>query len=77
MKHGFSLASKLAALDVGHAIWLDDNAPLMTATLMERQVTNLIAKSPKLAGRKFSTTRGDVITVGRRHYHVLRVERVE
>ena len=76
MKHEFSLASKLATLDVSHVIYLPDDAPMMSATQMERQVTNIVAKSRKLKGRKFMTTRCDLITVGRTHEHVLRVERM-
>lgn len=77
MKREFSLASKLATLDVGQAIFFEDDNPIMTATQMERQVTNIVAKSARLKGRKFATTRCDVITVGRRHLHALRVERIE
>lgn len=76
MKHEFSLASKLACLDVGQVIYFPDDAPLMGPTQMERQVTDRVAKSVKLKTRKFRTTRCDVITVGRNHEHVLRVERV-
>ena len=49
---------------------------MMGPTQMERQVTNIAAKSKKLVGRKFMTTRSDAITVGRVHEHVLRVERL-
>jgi hypothetical protein len=77
MKHEFSLSTKLSTLDVGHVIYFPDDAPMMKATIMERQITNLIAKSPKLKGRRFMTTRCDVITVGRTHEHALRVERME
>lgn len=76
MKHEFSLSTKLAALDVGHVVYFPDDAPMMSATQMERQITNLIVKSKKLQGRKFMTTRCDVITVGRTHEHALRVERL-
>lgn len=76
MKHEFSLASKLATLDIGQSIWLEDGAPMMNVTNMERQITNLIVKSKKLQGRKFATTRGDAITVGHEHYRVLRVLRL-
>jgi len=78
-EHAFSLASKLATLDVGDSIWLPDNDPLadlrLGATNMERQVQDRIAKSRKLTGRKFSTTRADAITVGRTHHILLRIER--
>lgn len=76
MKREFSLSSKLATLDVGQAIYFDDSKPAAIATNMERQITNLVAKSPKLSGRRFTTTRGDVITVNRAHYPVLKVARV-
>lgn len=76
MKHEFSLASKMVTLDVGHVIYLPDDAPMMSATQMERQVTNIICKSKKLEGRKFMTTRCDLITVGRTLEHVLRIERL-
>jgi hypothetical protein len=76
--HAFSLASKLATLDVGEAIWLPDTpAPPDMPTNMERQVQDRIAKSPKLAGRRFTTTRADAITVGRLHVVLLRVARTE
>lgn len=79
--HAFSLASKLATLAVGDVIWLNDNDPLresltLSATNMERQVTNIVAKSRKLTGRKFRTTRADAITVGREHCVILKVERI-
>lgn len=79
--HAFSLASKLATLDVGECFWLPDTpAPMdkrLRATNMERQVANIVAKSKKLTGRKFTTTRADAITVGRAHHVLLRVARVE
>lgn len=75
-KHAFSLASKLATLDVGDAIYLPDNAVPAGATLMERQVQDRIHKVPLLKERRFSTTRADVITVGRVHEQVLKVERL-
>lgn len=77
MKHEFSLASKLATLDVGHVIFLEDDFPKNKATQMERQVTNIIAKSKRVAGRRFSTMRCDAITVERQHIYILRIERVE
>ena len=74
--HAFSLASKLATLDVGESIWLPDTpAPADLPTNMERQVQDRIAKSPKLVGRRFTTTRADAITVGRLHVVLLRVTR--
>jgi hypothetical protein len=42
---------------------------------MERQVQDRIAKSRKLVGRVFATTRADAITVGRTHHILLRIER--
>ena len=80
MKHEFSLASKLATLDVGHAIYMDDNDPVADFTLsasnMERQVRNIVAKSKKLVGRAFSTSRCDVVR-GRSMSPILRIERVK
>ncbi len=75
--HAFSLASKLATLDVGDVILLPDDAPTMSDTQMERQVTNVIAKSRKLTGRKFRTSRCDTITAGRTLIHTLLIERME
>jgi hypothetical protein len=75
--HAFSLASKLATLDVGDVILLPDAAPVTGTTQMERQVTNIIAKSAKLAGRKFRTSRCDTVTVGRTLMHTLLIERME
>ena len=79
--HAFSLASKLATLDVGDSIWLPDGDALTnarpTATRMERQVHDRMATSRKLVGRKFSTTRADAITVGRTHHVLLRIERLK
>jgi hypothetical protein len=76
--HAFSLASKLATLDIGEAIWLPDTPALADMpTNMERQVQDRIAKSPKLAGRRFTTTRADAITAGRLHVVLLRVARIE
>ena len=72
----FSLASKLATLDVGQSVWFEDEAPLTGPTNMERQITSIACRSKKLTGRKVCTTRADAITVGRRHAHLLRVERV-
>lgn len=76
--HAFSLASKLATLDVGESIWLPDTpAPADMPTNMERQVQDRTSKSPKLAGRRFTTTRADAITAGRLHVVLLRVARIE
>lgn len=74
--HAFSLASKLATLDVGDVIYLPDDAPLMSATQMERQVKDRQAKSRKLTGRRFYTSRCDVVR-SRMLEHVLRIERVQ
>lgn len=80
MKHEFSLASKLATLDVGNAIYLDDNDPIaegsFSASNMERQVTNIVAKSKKLVGRTFSTSRCDVVR-GHTMSPVLRIVRMK
>ena len=80
MKHEFSLASKLAALDVGHVIYLDDDNPVadgkFTATQMERQVTNIVSKSSKLQGRRFSTSRADAL-ICRTITPILRIERTQ
>lgn len=75
--HVFSLASKLATLDVGDIILMPDDAPAMSATHMERCVQDRIAKSKKLAGRKFRTSRCDTITAGRTLLHTLLIERME
>jgi hypothetical protein len=76
--HVFSLASKLATLDVGESLWFPDSpAPEDRPTNMERQVQDRIAKSRKLTGRRFTTTRADAITVGRLHVVLLRVARTE
>lgn len=75
--HAFSLASKLATLAVGDVILFPDDAPAMSATQMERQVTNVVSKSRKLKGRKFRTSRCDTITAGRTLMHTLFVERIE
>lgn len=80
MKHEFSLASKLATLDVDHAIYLDDDDPVaegrLTPTQMERQVTNIVSKSKKLTGRRFATSRCDVV-IGRTMRPILRIQRME
>lgn len=75
--HAFSLAAKLAALDVGDIVLLPDDAPMMSATRMERGVQDRIAKSKKLAGRKFRTSRCDTVTAGRTLIHTLLIERVK
>ncbi len=79
MKHEFSLASKLATLDVGHVIYLDDDDPVaegrFTPTQMERQVSNIVAKSKALEGRKFSTSRCDAL-IGRKMSPIIRIRRV-
>lgn len=80
MKHEFSLASKLASLDVGHVFYLDDDDPVaegrLTPTQMERQVTNIVSKSRKLTGRRFTTSRCDVV-IARSMRPILRIERIE
>lgn len=52
-----SLVAKLLNIRLGEAIHLDDRQERGRSTLMERQITNVIAKSPALAGRTFSTER--------------------
>ena len=79
MKHCYSLSSKLAAMDVGHVIYLDDNDPVaegrLTASNMERQITNLIAKDKgKISGMKFSASRCDLV-IARTMSPLIRVER--
>lgn len=76
-QHCFSLAAKLATLDVGDIIFLPDDAPAMSPTRMERGVQDRLAKSKKLAGRKFRTSRCDTVTAGRTLVHTLLVERLE
>ncbi len=74
--HAFSLASKLAAMAVGDVIYLPDTDNLMGPTLMERNVQTAAARSRKIAGRRFTTARCDVV-VHRRHELAIRVERLE
>lgn len=76
-KHEFSLAAKLAALEVGDIVYLPDRGDPSIPTHMERSVQSIATKSPRLAARRFSTMRCDVITVHRKHEVVLRIERVE
>lgn len=52
-----SLASKLLQLKPGEAFYLDDVFAGGSATQMERQVTNLLAKVPALKERNFRTER--------------------
>lgn len=80
MKHEFSLASKLAAMEVGHVLYMDDDDPVregkMTPTKMERQVTNIVTKNTKLTGRKFKTTRAAAMNFAARTLSpLLRIER--
>lgn len=75
--HVFSLASKLATLDVGDIILLPDDAPPVNATTMERSVQNRIAYSKKLEGRKFRTSRCDTLTASRTLIHTLLIERTQ
>lgn len=78
MKHEFSLASKLKAMDVGDVIYLDDDDPVaegrLTATQMERQVTSIAGRNKSLIGRKFSTSRCDVV-IGRSMSPIIRIMR--
>ena len=75
--HAFSLASKMATLDVGDVIFLPDDAPPADRkpTRIERQVYDRASKSTLLAGRKFTTMRCDTITAAHVLVHTLRVER--
>lgn len=76
MRHEFSLASKLATLDVGQSIWLDDADELTTiATPTERQVTAIVGRNARLKDRKFQTARADAITANRKLHRILRVTR--
>lgn len=78
--HAFSLASKLACLDVDEEIFLPDpgfDALQLGPTSLERQVQDRIAKSKKLVGRKFYISRADIITAGREHVRALRVRRTQ
>lgn len=59
-----SLVSKLLNIRVGETIYLDDRHSEGIATNMERQVTNMVAKSPALSGRKFTTERWVAIRTG-------------
>ena len=77
-KHAFSLASKIATLDVGDVILLVDEADTAPSkpTLLERHVTGVAVKSPKLVGRKFRTSRSDTLVTGRKHLRTLLVQRI-
>lgn len=55
--HPTSLAAKLATLRQGETIYFDDRQAPGKPTIMERSIRNIIAKSPALAGRQFSTER--------------------
>ena len=76
MKHEFSLASKLATLEVGDVIFLPDVHVLTGPTNLEKQVQDRIAKSKRLVGRKFYTARADVIC-HHQHVFVLKIERTD
>lgn len=52
-----SLVAKLLSLRVGEVLHLDDRQTPGKATPGERAVTNVIAKSPALAGMQFATER--------------------
>jgi hypothetical protein len=75
-KPAFSLRTKLHTLDVGDIVIFPDDAPMMTATNMERQIRNVICKSPTLAARKFRTARCDTV-IARTLMPTLLVERLE
>ena len=77
--HEGSLGSKLLNIRVGEFIVIPEPSDYVDsgiATPMERQVTNIIAKSTYLHGRKFRTWRCDVIRQ-RKLYPMLGVEREE
>ena len=71
-----SLGSKLMQLRLGESFILFEPKDFdeSVATPMERQVTNIIAKSNYLSGRKFRTWRCDVIR-DRNLYRALGIER--
>lgn len=74
--HAFSLAAKMAALDVGDVIFLPDDPPdARKATRMERQVYDRVSKSDLLKNRRFVTMRCDTITADHKLVHTLKVER--
>ena len=73
--HAFSMAAKLATLDVGDVFFLPDDPPTATPTPMERQVRDRVVRSRLLEGRSFSTSRSDTITADHKLVHTLRVER--
>jgi hypothetical protein len=52
-----SLVAKLLSLRVGETIHLDDKQTPGKATIAERSVRNVIAKSPALHGLTFATER--------------------
>lgn len=52
-----SLAAKLLNTRIGETLYLDDAQSLGKATVTERAVRNVIAKSPALAGLTFATAR--------------------
>ncbi len=52
-----SLAAKMLNIRVGEVIFFEDHQEAGKATIMERQVTNIIAKSAALEGRTFTTER--------------------
>lgn len=52
-----SLAAKMLNIRIGETIFLEDRQESGKATIMERQVTNIIAKSAALEGRTFTTER--------------------
>lgn len=71
MKHEFSLSAKLLTLDIGEAIYLDDER-----CDMNRQVTSIVGRHAVLKTRKFCTSVGDVIRA-RQMSPVLMVKRID
>lgn len=56
-----SLAAKIYHLRPGESVLLPDRRVDAGATNMERQVQSVFHRHPALVGRKFTTTRRDVI----------------
>ncbi len=59
-----SLVSKLLNIKPGETIYFPDRESGATATHMERSIQDVMAKSPHLSGRRFSTERWVAIQTG-------------